>query len=123
VSSQRLPPEFRLRSPADFERVYALKLRAADGRLLVFAARNDSGQTRAGYSISRKQGNSVRRHRLKRLLREAYRLSRNDLPCGLDLVLIPQRGDAATVDEYRESLVRLVRKMDQRMPEVGQSGG
>jgi ribonuclease P protein component len=115
VTGQSLPPEYRLRSPADFERVYALKQRAADERLLVFAARNETGQTRAGYSVSRKNGNSVRRHRLKRLMREAYRLVRNQLPTGLDLVLIPQPAKQATVAEYQESLLRLARKIERRL--------
>jgi ribonuclease P protein component len=115
VTSFGLPPEARLRASADFERVYSQRQRAADGRLLVYGAANDTGTTRAGCSISRKQGNSVVRHRLKRLLREAYRLSRPDLPCGLDLILIPQRGAQCTVAEYAQSLQRLTAKIARRL--------
>lgn len=119
MSAFGLPPEFRLRSSADFERVYRQKLRAADGRLLVYAAGNDLEITRAGCSISRKHGNSVRRHRLKRLLKEAFRLSKPALPPGLDLVLIPQPGNESSLAEYRSSLERLVMKVAERAPRAG----
>ena len=40
-----------LRSKSDFERVYALKCKAADGVLLIFAAPNDGPLTRIGLSV------------------------------------------------------------------------
>jgi ribonuclease P protein component len=107
-----------LRKPAEFERVYALKQRASDARLLVFAARNDLGLTRIGLSVSRKHGGAVQRHRLQRRLREAFRLRQHELPAGLDLVLIPHVGETAGVQEYGESLVRLARKLDQRLAKL-----
>jgi ribonuclease P protein component len=121
VTSFGLPPEFRLRASADFERVYSQRQRAADGRLLVYGASNGLGVTRAGCSISRKQGNSVVRHRLKRLLREAYRLSRPVLPRGFDLILIPQQGVQCTVAEYQVSLERLAAKIARRLTGQNQS--
>lgn len=106
-----------LRRPADFQRVFDLKQRASDDRLLIFAASNDLGHTRIGLSVSRKHGNAVRRHRLQRLLREAFRLSQHDLPPGLDLILIPHAGTGptASVDGYRRSLQHLSRKLARRI--------
>ncbi len=89
--------------------------RIGDGRLLMFAALNDGGKTRIGLSVSRRQGNSVRRHRLKRLLREAYRLGQHEIPEGLDLILIPKAGTSAGVEQFRESLVRLSRRLGERL--------
>ncbi|MDA0833593.1 MAG: ribonuclease P protein component [Planctomycetota bacterium] len=100
----------RLRSSHDFDRVYALKRRFSDSRLLVFAAVNGLNQTRIGLSVSRKQGSAVKRFRIKRLLREAFRLSQHELPIGYDLILIPRVGVDAGVDDFRESLVSLVGK-------------
>lgn len=110
------PKSRHLRRSRDFDRVYDLQQRAGDARLLVFAAPNpESEQTRIGFSISKKHGNSVRRHRIRRLLREAYRLSQFDVPEGLDLILIPRPGSDATLDDYRQSLVRLSRKLHKRL--------
>lgn len=111
----RFPKWRHLRRPQDFERVYSLKQRSGDDHLLVFAAVNEEGVTRIGVSVSRKHGNAVRRQRIKRLLREAYRLSQQEIPEGLDLVLIPRQDSGASLDEYRASLVRLSRKLHGRL--------
>ena len=80
-----------MKSSREFARVFEKRLRLADGCLLVYAAENSLGRTRFGVSVSRKVGNAVVRSTVKRLLREAFRLSQYDLPNGLDLILIPQR--------------------------------
>jgi ribonuclease P protein component len=112
---RRFTPAQRLRKPDEFQRVYDRRQRAGDERLLLFAATNHLGWTRIGLSVSRKHGNSVRRHTLKRLLREAFRLSQHELPGGLDLILIPRVGAAAGVAEYRESLLRLAHRLARRL--------
>jgi ribonuclease P protein component len=111
----RFRKQQHLLRPDEFERVYALKRQAGDDRLLVFAARNLLGLTRIGLSVSRKQGVAVKRQRLKRLLREAFRLTQHELPVGLDLVLIPRAGGDAGVEDYRASLRKLAEKLDRRL--------
>ena len=109
------PKSRRLRRAADFARVYARRLRASDRVLLVFADDNPEGGTRVGLSVSRKHGNAVRRQRLKRLLREAYRLEQHEIPEGLDLILIPSVDSGAGLTEYRQSLLRLTRRLHNRL--------
>lgn len=105
-----------MKSSRDFARVFEKRLRASDGCLLVYAAENRQGRTRFGVSVSRKVGNAVVRSRIKRLLREAFRLSQHDLPAGLDLVLIPQRRtEAAGLADYQESLMELTRRLSRRL--------
>lgn len=105
----------RIRSGSDFEKIYETRRRASDQYLLLFADVNAQGKTRFGLSVSRKHGGAVVRARLKRLLREAYRLSQHELPAGLDLVLIPKQGVSATVDHYRQSLVSLAVQLARRL--------
>ena len=49
---------------------------------------NGLGINRLGISVSKKVGNSVIRHRVKRLVKEAYRLHENLFNSGLDMVVI-----------------------------------
>lgn len=104
-----------LRSGVEFDRVYALRCVARGPHLKVFGAPNQTDSLRVGFSVSRKHGNAVFRNRLKRLLREAFRLSRHELPLGLDLVLIPVEARDVKLQDFRESLVRAATKVARKM--------
>ncbi|MGE5195393.1 MAG: ribonuclease P protein component [Deltaproteobacteria bacterium] len=104
-----------LRKGADFARVYSLRCVVRGPHLAVFAAPSQNDRTRVGLSVSRKHGNAVFRNRLKRLLREAFRLSRHDLPGGLDLVLVPVDARDVKLKDFQEALVRSVRKLERKL--------
>ena len=123
ASNHRLPSWRRLRHKRDFERVYAARCRAGDRRLLVFAdVGGESRGTRFGLSVSKKHGNAVCRGRLKRLLREAFRLQQRDLPERLDLVLIPRQGADATLEDFKVSLLELSGQLAERLAEKSIEG-
>ncbi len=74
-----------------FQRVYNLRASAATDVLIIYAAPNSLAFSRLGLSVGRKHGNSVRRNRIKRLLRESFRLSPQSIPPGFDFVFVPRR--------------------------------
>lgn len=115
VKQLRFRPENHVRRGADFERIYGKKIRGSDSHLLIFADANQLNYSRIGLSVSKKQGPAVKRNRLKRLLREAFRLSQPELPVGLDLILIPRQGAQSTVDDYRKSLIQNVRYLARKV--------
>ena len=107
----RFPPEYRLRRKGDFERVYNRRCSAADGRLIVLGCDNGLAHCRLGLSVSRKFGKAAARNRWKRLLREAFRVTRPRLPVGLDLVAIPRAGGVPDLAGLIESLPQLARQV------------
>lgn len=104
-----------LRRPAEFTRVYALRCVARQKSLTVFAAPNGLEHSRLGLSVSKKHGSAVIRNRIKRLLREAFRLQRHELPSGLDLVLVPEQARDTTLVEFQQSLARATSKLAARL--------
>jgi ribonuclease P protein component len=113
--SETFPKSYRLLTREQFDRVFAAKCSAADGRIIVYGAANDCAHPRIGLVVSRKIGNAVVRNRWKRLLREAFRLSRNELPEHLDLVVLPKQGAKPQLGALQQSLVELSRRLAKRV--------
>lgn len=106
----------RLKKQAEFRDVFDVRCSVADGRLIVYGCFNGLGRSRMGVSVGKRLGNAVRRNRYKRALREAFRLTRGDLPEGVDYVLIPRVEVApGSMRQYSESLRYLCNKLAKRL--------
>lgn len=107
-SDTQLPRTRRLRSREDFQRVYDRRCKCARGPLSFFAAEPATGDTRLGLSVRRGVGTAPQRNRIKRLLREAFRLRRADLPRPLDLVIVVRPHPLLTLRQYMDLLTDAV---------------
>jgi ribonuclease P protein component len=98
------PKSLHLRKPAEFSAVYDAKVRESRGPLLIYAIPNALGHPRIGLSTSRKVGTAPRRNRIRRLLREAFRLMQHDLPRGYDLVIVVRPHEPLPLADYQRIL-------------------
>jgi ribonuclease P protein component len=108
-------PAEHLRRPSDFRRVYERRRSASDDWLIIYGCENGLKWTRIGLSVSRKIGGAILRNRLRRLYREAFRLTRQEMPPGLDLVLIPRTSEVPSLEELKRSLPRLVNQIARKL--------
>ncbi|WP_260293413.1 ribonuclease P protein component [Sedimenticola hydrogenitrophicus] len=97
----------RLLKPVEFKRVFQNSRRSSDRCFTVLFLPNDRPDARLGTAVAKKiLRRAVDRNRVKRLIRESFRLRQHDL-AGLDLVVMCARGiDLSNLQQLRDSLDR-----------------
>ena len=100
------PREARLRTRSDFRRVLSRGLRIHTRHIILYAL-NTTGETcRLGVTVSRKVGNAVVRNRIKRCVREAFRLELQSQDPPFDLVVIAKNPKAGAEKQKTCTLVK-----------------
>jgi ribonuclease P protein component len=104
AKSQTFPRSHRLSGKPRFDAVYQAKVRETRGPLAMYSLPNELGYCRLWMSVSRAVGIAVKRNRIKRLLREAFRLMQHDVPGGYDLVVVVRPHKTMIFAEYQKLL-------------------
>jgi len=105
-----MPVSYRLKKNRDFKRVYSYGKKVV-GMYLVLNFYQRAGCNRVGFSVSKKIGKAVVRNRIKRLLREAYRLNCEKIIEGYDLVFVARpRIVGKSFVEVQHEMINLLRK-------------
>ena len=107
-SGRRFSPEDRIRRRAEFLRIYESGKRVHDRRFVLFYLHGAAGQHRIGLTVPGRVGGSVVRNRVKRRLRDIFRLNREALGVApLDLVLnVSSVGARASREDLEASFLR-----------------
>ena len=99
----------RLTKAHEFDAVFAHKIRKSCGPMTVHIRPNQLDEHRLGLSIGRRVGSAVVRSRLKRMIREVFRLNRASLPVpasgSYDIIVSARKHDPMTLDEYRDAII------------------
>src|SRR3989338_3218943 len=89
MRSNEFGKELRLLRKIDINRIYRKGLRIGGQLIRLIIMKNELEYSRLGISIPRKLCTAVKRNRWKRLLREAFRLNRDKIRSGYDIIAIP----------------------------------
>lgn len=115
ISSQTFSQAERIKSPLRFEEVFKNGVVAADGVLVIHVSWNNFRHPRLGLSVSKRVGNSPKRNRWKRLIRESFRKQKDTFPF-VDIVVRPKRGAIPDYGEIFNSLAALVARACRKLP-------
>ncbi len=115
MTDERFRPHERINDPAIFKRAFDRKKSASDPWLIVYGLENGKDHARLGISASKRRiRKACDRNEFKRFVREAFRLSKAELPVGVDLIVVP-RGARLTFDQARRSLPALAQGVARRL--------
>ena len=98
----------RLKKQSDFQKLFKKGKRAFSSSLTVLYT--PSNKMTMGISIGKKHGKSVRRNRIKRLLREAFRAVQPEIQGVYSIVLIPKVAEDYDLKTYVKHLQWMIKK-------------
>jgi ribonuclease P protein component len=91
MGKQSFGKDERIRKRRDYLRIYQEGGRIGSSNFIAILGNNQSGKTRLGIAVNKKIGNAVTRNRIKRLIRECFRLRKDGIPHSKDIVIIAKR--------------------------------
>ena len=101
----------RLLKRSDFLKCYGGGKRHYTSNFIVFVLPTRAEAWRLGLAVSRKVGGAVQRNRIKRLLREFFRLHQKRIPPGFDLAVVPKKSlkiDSLTYPALEKEMLSLL---------------
>jgi len=112
--SFKLPQRTHLKRRGEYDAVFKQGGKAVSAALVIYALPNGMNYNRLGLAVGKKLGNAVRRNRIRRMIREAFRLENPTLPQGFSFVCIPRAaGFPGKTTElmplFRETFLRAAR--------------
>ena len=101
-----------LKKNHEFKRLYSKGKSAASQYVVVYCRRNGKAENRFGVTVSTKIGGAVQRNRIRRRLKEIYRLHEHKLRAGYDIVIVARvRSRTAPYRELEHSVLVLFNKL------------
>ncbi len=98
----------KIKKQADFQRIFHKGKRAFSGSLTVLYA--PSKELSMGISVGKRHGKSVQRNRVKRLLREAFRLNLDKIQGTYSFILLPKVQEEYAFATFQRDLQWIIQK-------------
>lgn len=100
--------DYRLKKEKDFNLVFSKGKRIYFHNLTLLYLKSD--QLKVGYAVSKKHGGSVKRNRIKRLLRESFRSFTPTITQNFFFIFIPKVKEEYCLEEFKKDMSFLMRK-------------
>ena len=101
-----------LKENAAFRRLYYRGVSAGNRYLVIYCRRNGTDVSRMGLTVSTKLGHAVVRNRVRRRLREIYRLHEAEFKPGVDLVVVARSASVdAEFSALEQAFLQLARRL------------
>jgi ribonuclease P protein component len=110
------PRRSRLSGNRQFDDVFADRKRIRLGPITVFWRANSLKTSRLGISMSRKVGTAPTRNRIKRLLRESFRLTGKNAASPVDLVIVVHPHKPLALADYEKIFRDIAKRLPANVP-------
>lgn len=111
----------RLTHAREFSAVYNARCRKAAGPLVIHGRPNGLDHPRLGLSVGRRVGTAVKRNRIKRLVREAFRRLQHDFPRGYDVIVVVRPHEVLNLAAYQDLIHKTLRQVHREWDRRGTS--
>lgn len=101
---------YRLKKPAEFQKLFNKGKRAFSPSLTVLYFPSKLGKNTMGISIGKRHGKSVKRNKIKRLIREAFRTTETEMKGKYTIVLIPKVSEEYSYHTFVQHLKWIIKK-------------
>lgn len=100
----------KLRNSREFRIVYDKGKSKANKYLVIFYLKNGYDYNRLGFSATKKLGNSVVRNRVKRLMKESFRLNSSKIKKGYDIIFLSRvRAKDAAYKDIESAILHIMK--------------
>ncbi len=111
INRQAFAKSCRLSHSKEFSRVFEKAEKASDRYFLVLARKQQQGYARLGLAVAKKHAKlAVQRNRLKRIIRESFRLKQSSMPSIDVIVMIRPQAAKAEKKVLRKNIDNLWEK-------------
>ena len=86
-----LPKSSIIRNKFEFNRVYSKGRSYVNQMMIIHVVNSDNVKGKVGFAVGKKIGNAVVRNRIKRLMREAYRIGQHSINQNISMILIARK--------------------------------
>lgn len=105
----------RIRKSSEYRILSKYGTRCYSDYFIIVSRKNQFSRSRLGITVSKKVGKAVIRNRIKRIIREYFRLNRSMLPVYLDINVIVRQPSAKLENaQFREKLGCILNKVSQK---------